>query len=131
MTILESHLNQLAKELNVSPPAASKEGTGYRFALAGRQPIDARELTPGALLTTPICPYPKGNQELLLTYLMKANFLGQGTLGGIIGLDAARNFLTLSFHIPYDMNYRHFRESVEDFINILDYWKEEVSKAKK
>jgi hypothetical protein len=126
MTVLESHLQQLARELNLNE-APSKEGQVYSFPINSKTMITIKELLPqGAYLSAPICPYPKGSHEDLLIYLMKANFLGQGTLGGIIGLDKDENFLTLSFNLPYDMNYRHFREAVEDFANILDYWKGEI-----
>jgi hypothetical protein len=57
---------------------------------------------------------------------MKANLFGQGTLGAAIGLDPKQNILTLSLQLPYDMNYSHFKESVEDFTNIVDYWRVEV-----
>lgn len=57
---------------------------------------------------------------------MKANLFGQGTLGAALGLEPEQNLLTLSLELPYDMDYRHFKESVEDFTNIVDYWKVEV-----
>ncbi|HSX03503.1 MAG TPA: type III secretion system chaperone [Rhabdochlamydiaceae bacterium] len=127
MTVLESHLQQLAKELKLKdlPP---KEGALYHFPLNPKTTISIEERPEGAYFFAPIHPFPKGRHENLLIYLMKANFLGQGTLGGVIGLDKDENFLTLSFDLPYDMNYRLFREAVEDFANILDYWKEEISR---
>ena len=129
MTILESHLQQLTQELNLKD-TPSKEGQVYVLSINETITITIKELLPqGISLSTSICPYPKGNQEDLLIYLMKANFLGQGTLGGIIGLDKEENFLTLSFNIPYDMNYRHFREAIEDFVNILEYWKQEIDRV--
>ena len=57
---------------------------------------------------------------------MKANFLGQGTGGAVIGMDPEENLLTLSLLLPYDMNYKMFREALEDFANFLDYWKTEL-----
>jgi hypothetical protein len=36
--------------------------------------------------------------------------------------------LTLSHGFPYEMNYQAFKESVEDFVNYVVYWREEVSK---
>lgn len=63
--------------------------------------------------------------------LMKANFLGQGTLGGAIGIDDEEKFLTLSLTLPYDVNQRTFKEAVEDFANILDFWRDEVARFEK
>ena len=62
---------------------------------------------------------------------MKANFLGQGTGDATIGLDENENFLTLSLVLPYDMNYKMFKDALEDFVNYLDYWKEELIRHKK
>jgi len=62
---------------------------------------------------------------------MKANFLGQGTGGAVIGLDAEEKFLTLSLALPYDMNYRSFKGAVEDFANYVDYWREDLIRHQK
>jgi len=36
--------------------------------------------------------------------------------------------LTLSHGFPYEMNYQGFKESIEDFVNYVVYWREEVAK---
>ena len=59
---------------------------------------------------------------------MKANFLGQGTGGARIGVDPDDKFLTLSHGFPYEMNYQLFKESIEDFVNYVVYWREEIAK---
>ena len=58
---------------------------------------------------------------------MKANYLGQATGSSRIGLSSDEKFLTLSLGMPYEMNYRIFREIVEDFVNFVLYWREEVA----
>lgn len=123
--MLKHHLQQLAEDLKLDsiPP---KEDQGYMLPLNSKTTLLIRELSPGVFVSAPICPCPKEKKESLLSLLMKANFLGQGTLGAVIGLDKDEKFLTLSLDLPYDMNYRSFREMVEDFANILDYWKEEI-----
>ena len=59
---------------------------------------------------------------------MKANFLGQGTGGATIGLKEDESFLTLSLSLPYEMNYRAFKDAVEEFVNYLEYWKSEAAR---
>jgi hypothetical protein len=39
--------------------------------------------------------------------------------------------LTLSHVIPYDMNYKSFKELIEDFANYLDYWRGELKRLQK
>jgi len=60
--------------------------------------------------------------------LMHANFLGQGTGGARIGIDAEEKVLTLSVGFPYEMNYPPFKECVEDFVNYVVYWRDDVAK---
>ena len=122
--LLEQHLKQLSEELKLDFPA--KEEPFYRLQLNPKTTISVKELAPGVYFHSPITACPKEQSESFLTLLMKANFLGQGTLGAVIGLDKEEKFLTLSLNLPYDMNYRTFRETVEDFANILDYWKDEI-----
>ena len=71
------------------------------------------------------CPLNK--REEVFMYLMKANLLGQGTGGSIIGLDRDEKFLTLCLVLPYDMKYKVFKDALEDFTNYLDFWKNELS----
>lgn len=72
------------------------------------------------------CPTLK--REDLFIYLMRANLLGQGTGGSRIGLDANEKVLTLSLGLPYEMNYKIFKERFEDFVNFILYWREEIAK---
>ena len=59
---------------------------------------------------------------------MKANLLGQGTGGAAIGIDPSEKFFTLSEVLEFEVNYKTFHEKLEDFLNYIDYWKEEVPK---
>lgn len=124
-SMLEAHLQKLTKDLQFETFPA-KEDQSYKLSLNANLNIFIKELPRGIYLNTTICPCPKEKNETLFTVLMKANFLGQGTLGSVIGIDKDEKFLTLSLDLPYDMNYLAFREAVEDFANIVDYWKEEI-----
>jgi hypothetical protein len=93
--------------------------------------VQLRDLEPGVSMQADICPCPKTKQEDLFIFLMRANLLGQGTGGSRIGLDNQEKSLTLSFGLPYEMNYQSFKENFEDFVNYLIYWREEVAKFEK
>jgi hypothetical protein len=62
---------------------------------------------------------------------MRANLLGQGTGKCRIGLEPQEKLLTLSLGLPYEMKYPTFREKVEDFINYVIYWREEIAQFEK
>lgn len=89
------------------------------------------DLEPGCAFSADICQCPKARKEDLFIWLMRANLLGQGTGGCRIGLDKDEKVLTLSLGIPYEIDYRVFRERFEDFVNFVLYWREEIGKFEK
>lgn len=129
--MLETLLNTLSKELHLETPAKKDMHQFYSFFLNPELEIKIKELDPGMVLFATIGPCPQVKKEELFSYLMKANYLGQGTGGASIGLNESENSLTLSSVIPYDMNYKIFRDTIEDFVNYIDYWKAELIRHKK
>ena len=123
--MLEHLVKDLEKFLGVG---VTQEGKKWKIDLSASVTITAEELDPGIWLQAVIGPLPGGNREDLFIYLMQANYLGQGTGGSVIGMDADENFLTLSLSIVYDMNYRMFKEKLEEFVNYLSYWREELER---
>lgn len=124
--MLERFLNTLVTELGLGTLPPKEEGQIYKLTLNPGLTLTLKELDPGVSFWGQIGPCPALKKEELFTLLMKANFLGQGTAGSTIALDENENFLTLSLVLPYDMSYKIFRDTLEDFANIVDYWKEEL-----
>lgn len=124
--MLEEYLTQLVENLALED-ALSKENKLYTLKLHKKLIITFRELDPGCTFFSTIGTCPLNKREEVFIYLMKANLLGQGTGGSIIGLDREEKFLTLSLALPYDMKYKVFKDALEDFTNYLDFWKNELS----
>lgn len=124
--MLREFLEKLCKELAINIPKLNEQKI-YPLSL-GQELIAIRDLDPGIALQSQVCEVPKKKKEELYIYLMRANLLGQGTGGTRIGLDSNEKFLTLSLGLPYELNYQKFRESIEDFVNYVIYWREEVMK---
>ncbi|NGX51532.1 MAG: hypothetical protein K1060chlam2_01401 [Chlamydiae bacterium] len=124
---LDRLLETLAEELKLDAiPQMDKSGS-FKLKIHALTPISVRELEPGLFLSAKIMELPKeGNKESLYIYLMKANLVGQGTGGAAIGIDSSEKYLTLSQTLPFEVNYKLFHETLEDFLNYIDYWKEEV-----
>jgi hypothetical protein len=118
---------QLSRELGISTPLWDRQKTGD-LAINPSIVLTIRDLPPGFCFFSPLCECQTRRREDLLIRLMQANFLGQGTGGARIGLDVNEKLLTLSAGFPYEMNYAHFRENVEDFVNYVVYWREEIAK---
>ncbi len=128
VSVLEQHITQLTADLGL-PPSGPKDQTGYfQVQLRDDLVISLKDLSPGFTIVARLGSVSNQNQEELLIYLMKANFLGQGTGEQIIGIDPDEKFLTLSYSISYEINYPKFKEVLEEFVNYLIYWKGEVKR---
>ncbi len=127
--MLESILKDVERLLGVEVIKGSGSDMGTWFvSISPQESVTIRELKPGAHFHATIGNLPGGNREDLFMYLMQANYLGQGTGGSVIGLDPSENFLTLSLSIVYEMNYRIFKDKLEEFFNYLSYWREELNR---
>lgn len=125
--MLRDHLSQLSEELKLGQLPPMDEKQFQRMKIGGFD-IAMRDLEPGCYCVADVAPLPENKREEFLMHVMKANFLGQGTGGLTIGLKEDESCLTLSLSLPYEMNYKTFKDSLEEFINYLDYWKQETAK---
>lgn len=129
--MLEQHIKTLCEDLEIETFPQKEKGDVYAFPLNPQTTVFIHELDPGLSFRATLGPCPIKKREELFIKLMKANFLGQGTGGATIALDENENFLTLSSVLPYDMNYKMFKDAFEDFTNYLDFWKEELARHQK
>jgi len=123
--ILKDLLEQLSQELGLGVINPVDELKFHHFKMNSFD-ISMKDLDPGFHFSSNIGPLPKNKKEDFLMLLMKANFLGQGTGGATLGLKEDESFLTLSLSLPYEMNYKAFKDSLEDFANFVEYWKKEI-----
>mgnify|MGYP000036977301 CR=1 FL=1 len=126
--MLEQWVAELNKEYQLVsiPPSKNKE---LFFLSIGEQKIHLKPLDLGLRIFAPILPLESQNLEELLTLLMKANFLGQGTGGGVLALTENESFLTLEYILPYEMSYKAFKEKIEEFLNFLEFWQNFLGRA--
>jgi hypothetical protein len=122
--MLKNLLQQLCQDLGLEnvPPVDEQK---FHQVKIGAFDIAMKDLEPGFYFSSNIGPLPKKKTEDFLMLLMKANFLGQGTGGATLGLKEDESFLTLSLSLPYEMNYKAFKDSLEEFANFVEFWKKE------
>lgn len=125
--MLEEFLKRLCDELSLTHPTKMKEKNTFSFHFA-TEVVTVKDLEPGISLNASISPCLKKRREELFIRLMRANLLGQATGNTRIGIDNEEKTLTLSLGLPYELDYQAFRKNVEDFINYLIYWREEIAK---
>lgn len=126
--MIESILADLYKFLGVKAIKGKNDRAGYYLIkISDTEEVWVKELNPGIFMQS-IIGSNIGNigKEDFYTYVMTANFLGQGTGGSVIGLTPEENYLTLSLPINYEINYKIFRDKLEEFLNYLSYWKKEI-----
>lgn len=132
MRELEELVKQLIQELELdSTPVKNEREKTVHVPLNKELTLSIKDLDPGFFFSSILGPCPTEKREDLYILLMKANYLGLGTGGSAIGLDGEEKFLTLSLALPYEMNFKLFKETVEDFANYVDYWKEELLRHQK
>ena len=123
--MIEKYLEQLRKELELGSLPPLNEEKEYHLQLSNFN-IGIKVSDTQYYFSSDIGPIPQNKREDFLMRVMKANFLGQGTGGATIGLKEDESCLTLSLSLPYEMNYKTFKESLEDFVNYVSYWKQEI-----
>lgn len=124
--MIERYLRAVCEEYSLRFPR--KEKTGVYPLSIGDETILVKNLEPGISFFSVMRKLPEKKKEDLFLYLMRANLLGQGTGNCRIGIEEKEEFLTLSLGLPYEMSYQVFQESLEDFVNYLNFWREEVTK---
>jgi hypothetical protein len=124
----EKNVIQLAADLGLPSPPPPNEQGDFLIELSESLKVFVRPLEPGLFLLGHIAPIPTNKKEEILCYVASGNFLHQGTGNYIIGIDDEEKFLTLSHTIPYEINYKIFKELIEDFVNFLSYWIKEIQK---
>lgn len=126
MAILGNLMEQLVKDLELGTPLTTEVPGVYSFPLDLGLSVIISEIPRGFSLKCSICPLPQTNDEQILTQAMLANLFGQGTRGSILGLSSEGSILTLTQVIDYTVDYKEFRDILEDFINSVDFWREET-----
>ena len=127
--MLEEYLSRLTQELNLEP-VTKDDASFFQLILSPDLTLSLKALDPGIYLFSPISPLAEvinEKKEDFFMLLSKANLLGLGTGGAVIAIDKEEKFLTLSLTLPYDINYKSFKETVEDFVNFVDYWRDELA----
>lgn len=80
----------------------------------------------GFSLRSEICKGPASKIEEGLMLLLNANLFSQATEGALLGLNEAGTDVVLTRDISHSYDENQFIEIVESFINMIDFWREEM-----
>lgn len=126
--MLEPFIQQLGKELQMEEFITSPEPGLYLLSFDDQILVNVTQSSQNYMIKGAIGACPKENTETFLVKTMEANLFGLGTRGSIIGLNDEGNVLTLSLELDYNSTYKDFRNKLEDFVNVLDFWRQEANK---
>lgn len=125
MINLRLFCDQLSKDLEMSENI--KEEAPGIFSLPIEEDISIKigTMPEGFSLFCLINELPKENTENFLSEVMNANLFGYITRNSVLGLSEEGNRLTLSRTIDYNIDYKGFSDLLQDFYNIVLFWKEQ------
>lgn len=123
MSDLDQFMQQLSKEFNLEPPLSPEAPGIYLYPLENALTVEISTVQPVGIAFN--CKlgslHKKEKEEQLFEEMMVANLFGQGTRGATLGLDENES-LTLSRTFDYQMDYQTFKDNLEDFVNVVDFW---------
>ena len=122
--MLEEFVVKLAKDLELKE--ALKVIDGSTALLLDEVAITISEAQAGFQFTAFLGEPPSEQIELFLSKLLRGNLFAQATSGSILGLDETGAKIILRYYQPTKSTYRDFKEKLEDFLNTIDFWKQEV-----
>lgn len=124
--MLESLISQLGQDLKMDDLIQMSPEGIYTLSFDDQIEIEASQTPHFYLFKSIIGPCPKKNKEVFFTKVMEANLFGRGTRNHVIGLTEDENLLTLSGELEYNSSYKQFKEKLEDFVTIVDFWRNEA-----
>ena len=127
---LEKYSDQLVNELKLEQKILKDENEVFTLDFGPSLVVKYRDLSPGLYVMAHISPLQEENREALLMQLMRMNLFGNGTKGAVIGYDEESKMLTFTQAVPYRLSYKDFRNTIEDFVNYVELWRNELKKIK-
>lgn len=123
--MLKDFVVKLQNELDLKEPLIGDDDSGFAIALDDKV-ISIMESSPGFKLYCSLGYAPGEQIEEFYTNMLRGNLFGQTTRYSSLGLDETGNNVVVNYHFPLRPAYKDFRNAVEDFINVIDFWKNQI-----
>ncbi len=125
--MVEKYMQEFAREMGLPFDRLKLGPSDYVLPLEENLAVKITALPVGFSFSCETIPCPKEGQEALFTKLLYGNLFGRATHGAAIGLNSEGNLLTLSKSVEYTADYKQFKELLQDFMNVIDFWRQEVT----
>lgn len=127
MAHLEKLLPELLKDLNLKADALKIDAEGrVLLPLEEGVAVSISESPAGITFKAPLAAYPRERLEQFFMHALDANLFGLGTDGAVLGISPDEKSFSLSLNLHHPLDYTLFRENLDNFINAVDFWREEI-----
>lgn len=127
--MIEKFLKELQNEMELEAPFPKESPGTWSIGMDDNLKVILTELSPeGFDLRCDVGPYPTKDEPEFLDQMLVSNLFGQGTEGAVLGVDEEKKKVVLVRDIQRDVDYQEFKDILEDFLNAVDIWHEEVLK---
>ncbi len=123
--MLQEFVTKLFKELELKEPPNLGSDSGFAIALDDAV-ISITDSAPGFKIYCSLNALPTQQVEDFLTIMLRGNLFGQATHFAALGLDETGNKVLMQYYFPNKPTYQEFHNAVEDFINVVDYWQNQI-----
>ncbi len=121
--LLPAFVSKLSVELAVENLGAFNGDLMCRLSFPGSSTLTVKGIERGLLFSTVVGKTPTKNKEVLYCEAMTANLFGQRNNGPILALDSTEQEVVLLRLLQGELTYERFKESIEDLLNEVDFWK--------
>lgn len=123
--MIKEYIDKITDELDLHS-SYQEQDKSYSLEINPQILVKIFDRSPGIFFFAKIGLLFYRNREEFLMHSMEGNFLGRGTGSSVLALDENKEYLTLSLNIPYEITYKGFHEQLEDFVNYVSFWQDEI-----
>ncbi|MDF2549010.1 MAG: sycE-A [Chlamydiales bacterium] len=116
-------MTQLGKEAGMDAPFLQEANGAYLMAIDDERGLRLEEGM-GIHFFCRLRPLPE-KEERVLSEMMLANLMGQGTQGAVLGLSEDGQDIYLR-DLKALSDYAQFMEAFRTFLQVIDFWVEEI-----
>ena len=124
--MIDKLIQQLSQELEMEEMIVSQKPGHYILSFEKNIEVEVTQINHAYSFKGIIKTFPQENVEGFLIKVLEANLFGRGTRGAVIGLNPEGNMLTLSLELDYNSSYKDFKNKLEDFVNVINFWRQET-----
>lgn len=125
--MLDAYMQRLAQEMEVDLSSLKTATSGvYTIPVDQQTSVKITELPGFVTIDAVIATCPTKSTEEFYTNVLLGNLMGQGTGGATLSLNEQGNLLMLSHSLENNIDYKAFKDVLEDFLNTIDLWRSEI-----